>query len=212
MSALSVFEAMRSVIAAPGFSLLRDYRDDFYRIDREVLFTTYSEEARYLWIVRERGTHLILLGVHQKMHDEARAVLRGVGGRHLCFLIERGGLCSVSDGRALAALSHCRYQVRKGVEVSRNPMPASGPLAHADVRLAWASGPNPRLQGVVLYSPGSRVEPTLGDLVALDQIATWLVVEKSGSLFTPTVAVHWMHHDLRARLAAIMGHRSRLAA
>ena len=52
------------------------------------------------------------------------------------------------------------------------------------------------------YRPASRIEPNLEDLIALNEIASCLVVHKSGSLFTPTAAVYWGVKDLREMIVA----------
>ena len=40
----SLFNAMRAVVEAPGYPLLRNYQQDFYKYDREILRSTWTQD------------------------------------------------------------------------------------------------------------------------------------------------------------------------
>jgi len=77
----TTFEALRRVVeASPG--RLTAYRDDFYKCDKDYLNATWFEGVRYLWLLRETGTCMCILGIHETLGDFARAHLANADDRN----------------------------------------------------------------------------------------------------------------------------------
>ncbi len=54
------FEQMRAIVEADD-CLLRSYKQDFYQFDLDHLTKTGTVGGRYVWVIRENGTHLASL-------------------------------------------------------------------------------------------------------------------------------------------------------
>ncbi len=190
MSANQTFEAMRGVIESPGYPYLKHYRQDFYEHDRRFIERNHSTDASYLWIVRESGTHLIALGVHPKMCEEGFAAMRLSGACDL-YLVKRERVKSVGFEEAERLLREFRYRVDGASVVN-----AQGVLAGFTVSMSpWHAG---SVKGTVRYTTGASSRSlSLGDLIALAQIAECEVIRSTQSLFTPTELILLDGADLR---------------
>ncbi|SDJ08308.1 hypothetical protein [Pseudomonas abietaniphila] len=60
------FERMQAIVEAEN-CLLKAYKVDFYQYDREHLANTGTVGGRYVWVIRQNGTHLASLNLHHKV-------------------------------------------------------------------------------------------------------------------------------------------------
>lgn len=163
-SSAPVFKKMQAIVEADGYPFLKNYKQDFYEHDQRFLERTFSPESRYLWMVRDNGTHLVPVGIHPKISAWADAVF-GLRCPLDLYLIESATVRRVSDPVARQALTSYRYTVSGNVvSLGRRP------LASFQVQLSpWASQ---RREGKIVFTSMSPVPAmTLGDLIALAQIA-----------------------------------------
>jgi len=72
---LETFTAMERLLAQPELAFFTNYRDDFFERDRAQLLNWGAPEMRFLWIVRENGTHLVPVGVCAAADAHALAAL-----------------------------------------------------------------------------------------------------------------------------------------
>lgn len=189
-----IFEQMRAIIEGPN-SILKHYKDDFYVIDKEILEKSVAPDTRFMWIVRECGTHLIPLGVHRKMHEELEAVLTTHSGNaRQTFIIEVGNPANpavikpVSD--AMSFLKRYDYSVDGFVVRGKN-----GPLVDYRVSVpCWSE----RSEGVTIEfaKANDSVPLSLRDLIALSRIAGCEAIEATHSLFVKVGAVTLDKQDL----------------
>ena len=195
MSIKGTFNAMKAVIEAEGYQYLKHYRQDFYEIDRDYLVQTYTRQARYLWVVRESGTHLVNLGVHPKMSEAVEAVFSLTSDLET-YIVEDDFVRNVSMKHARQALSEFRYGVKDDL-VSLDGMP----LARLNVEFSpWSSGPRKGRVSYSLHDPKTTL--TRAVMVALIQIAQSEVVLASQSLFTATDSIVIDGQDLYGMVAA----------
>jgi hypothetical protein len=96
--------------------LLESYKDDVYKHDRRTVGAIWAEDSKYLWVVRENGSHLSRVGIGDKK-TEVEVVLTSIcGGRsdQKCgiWLIEVGaaGVARVKKLARKAALDWCRWR------------------------------------------------------------------------------------------------------
>jgi hypothetical protein len=175
-----IIDRMRSVIEAPEYRFLTHYKSDFYKCDVDYLNRTEAPGSRYLWVVRETGTHLVRLGVHPKIHEEGTAAL------HVCapakrevYLVDDKGLTRINDERATQLLKQLDYHVSNGVVYKGRVAIASFTVETS----RWSIGKPPA--GTVRFAALQQYL-ALETLVALRQIAESEVVVATQSLFTRT--------------------------
>jgi hypothetical protein len=177
--ARTVFEAMRAIVEAPG-SILKHYKQDFYKYDARYLARTHAL-GLHVWILRDSGTHLVRIGVHERMNLELDAALHA--GREECeiYLIdpERVSIKPITEARVRDLMKSFEYQTNNG-----NVTKAGQCIAWLDVRITpWSDGKPP--QGIVKIETMSQ-RLSKGDLIALRQIAECEVIAATQSLFTGT--------------------------
>lgn len=188
-----LFERMREVIEAPGYPLLTDYKQDFYKHDRSFLQETFAENLTYLWIVRSSGTHLYLLYIDPRCTEEALAVMQIDGGRNQeIYLVKMSSLRKltpelrkITPSQAKDELAKYHYEVRNGFVMKL----AETNLGHVEVDVFWERG---QRKTSVHYTGNLSIEElTARDRVALKQIAISQAIAKTQSLFTPVMAVSY---------------------
>ena len=98
-------EAIHSVLVAEAErqSLPKHYRDDLIVHDRAILEN--NETQRFLWVLRECGTHLIPLDMKEAKDQEQqrawqRAVINNFGERASYYVFENGKLRPITAERA----------------------------------------------------------------------------------------------------------------
>lgn len=179
MNAAQALAAMHTVVDAPGYAYLRDYRRDFEVHDRELLERTWHPQARYLWAVREYGTHLCLLGVHERMNNEARAVLDHLGSNDRSFevylLSAQQGLQRVTTEQARSATLALDYQVQQ-----QTVWHEGAPLAQFTLTPIVSGA---KRDARVDYTACSGFRHSHGHRVALLAIAQSMAVQHWQSLF-----------------------------
>lgn len=62
------YDRMKAIIESPD-CVLSGYEVDFYDFDRLHLESTGTVGGRYVWVVRQNGTHLASIGLHPKMTE-----------------------------------------------------------------------------------------------------------------------------------------------
>ncbi|AVX93399.1 hypothetical protein [Pseudomonas psychrophila] len=55
--------------------ILTGYRQDFYQLDRDHLANTGTVGGRYVWVIRENGTHLASIGLHPRATEFVECAL-----------------------------------------------------------------------------------------------------------------------------------------
>ena len=107
--------------------LLKGYASDVYECDRKAVGAIWAPDSKYLWLVRENGSHLSRIGVGEKK-TEVEVVLCSLEGelqaqRHCIWLIETSdtGEPSMKKVSRSAALTWCRYRqyAASGGEVTK---------------------------------------------------------------------------------------------
>ena len=144
--ARTIFDAMKAIVEAPGCRL-NAYKQDFYKYDRARLAATHGT-GRYIWVIRENGTHLISIGIHTRNFAEIDAALHAGGNACDIYLIDpaRALAQKIDAGKARELGKQLEYVTRNGTVFK-----ADCAIAHFDVTFtAWAHGKPP--QGVVLIT------------------------------------------------------------
>lgn len=95
-----VFEAMRAIVEAPGFTRLTHYKQDFYEFDKRQLEHWWHPEAQAIWIVRECGTHLHFIGAHQRSIEQVEASLGVTGEDDFVAHVTPKGIRKVTKDQA----------------------------------------------------------------------------------------------------------------
>lgn len=70
----NAFARMTTVVEA-ATDLLKAYRDDFFVLDRQELERNAVPGSRFVWAIREHGTHLAAIGLHRKNTEFLAAAL-----------------------------------------------------------------------------------------------------------------------------------------
>ena len=186
--AVAIFEAMREVVEAPGYPYLNHYKVDFYKYDFDHIMRTYTTGVRYLWVVRDCGTHLLNLGVHAKMTEEIKAVF-SLFSECAIYIVDKDKVKEITLEHAKFEIERSDYQLKNGVVYSRGTI-----LATLKVKMLPQRYCQEREYGVD-YSSMARYL-TAKDLLALLQIARCEVVEKAQTFFAKSGPVTLDGHDL----------------
>lgn len=189
----SLFATMRTVIEAPGYPLLKSYRQDFYQHDRATLRKTYTPEMSYLWIVRKMGTHLYPLHLSEHISHEANAALSLQDSAREIYLIAPGIFKQIGLQKALDEIKQMDYQVIDGF-VCKYHGGSRKIIAAVATDLCYNKG---RRYGLVRYSGEVGFDNLRErDLVALRCIAVGLVHQSGNCLFTPCVQITYDDQSL----------------
>jgi len=148
----NVFAKMKAIVEQPGYPLLTNYKVDFYTYDRDQILREASPGARFLWVIRESGTHLQRIGVHNQSNEAAMAGIHaGKTSTKLgceLYLIEGGWLKKINEVQAIAAINRMEFTIDGGnvhdakgqilasidIEAYRKPMDANN-YAKVDFQL-----------------------------------------------------------------------------
>jgi hypothetical protein len=113
--AAMLFAKMTAIVEQPGYPLLTSYKNDLYAFDKAMIMLEASPDARFLWTVRENGTHLYRIGVHGKSNEGAEAAIRaGMTSTALgceLYLIEGDSLQQVTDYQARYAMRRMDFTI-----------------------------------------------------------------------------------------------------
>ncbi len=179
--AKEAYESMARIVNAPGYPLLRNYRSDFEKHDKEFIERVWSEDAKLLWIVRGNGTHTVPLGIHPGIAEEGFAALSMEGQKDVFTVCARRGVRRVSPEAAKDELRKFDWSADSNGGIFRK-----GRLVAIATRVDVSREDN-RLRGDVALRPADKgMEFSLGDLIALRQISERLVISKAGTLFVGT--------------------------
>ena len=175
----AIFNAMRAVVEAPGYHLLQSYKNDFYMHDAKQIHDGFAVGVQYIWVVRENGTHLAQIGVHEKLNEHASAALSVAltsGGAHEIYHLSAKGVRKVSHDEARSRLLSLEY-LTDGQRV----MDASGKtLATFTLeRVAMERAQT----GTVHFTVAANVQKSPAFLKALSQIALGEMVKSWASWF-----------------------------
>ena len=173
----ATFEMMRAIVEAPECPHLQHYRDDFYIHDRAFLGRTWGMTPRYLWIIREMGSHLVPLGVHTKCHEEAVAAF-DTWSTYGVYMVRPGRVVQISKSDAIDAMKEMLYTI-EGIGIYKKGLGRICDLSHS---VEWSEGQ--RLSRVDITSTGCHL--THGDHLALICIAQCEAISRTQSLFAKT--------------------------
>lgn len=109
-----IFERMCAIVEQPGYPLLKSYKQDLYKIDREILNRTWVQGLRYLWIVRECGTDLAILGMDKRASEEACLYIQRGGDSEMYLIDAAGRLTKIDKATALAFAKTICYKYQDG--------------------------------------------------------------------------------------------------
>jgi len=192
------WDAMRQIVEAPGYPYLQHYKVDFEKYDREILQAQWAPGNRWLWVVRTMGTHLGRLGVHPKLNEMLEAALDSESAKAV-YLVEGTSVKEITESKARDLLKQFDYRVQNGV-VHRGHGTDSGIASFTVTLHPWRGDQRPH--GTVSFVGKLADKLTLGDLVALAQIAGAEVVRESQSLLMPVKAVTYNDEDLYGLIPA----------
>lgn len=114
-NAAELIAAMTSVVEANGYKFLTGYKDDFYVHDVNSIKANYEPGVTYIWVVRENGTHLNQIGIHERETEGAIAAIEA-GARATSlgcavYLVSSSGVKLIDEKQARNALTTPRYKV-----------------------------------------------------------------------------------------------------
>lgn len=70
----AAFNRMTNIVESEQ-CILTGYRQDFYQFDRDHLANTGTVGGRYIWVLRENGTHLASIGLHPRATEFVECAL-----------------------------------------------------------------------------------------------------------------------------------------
>lgn len=198
-------DAMGAIVNAPGYPLLTHYRVDFEKYDLTYLEAAWHEESRMLWVVRDSGTHLIPLGVHPRLTEQASAVF-AMSGAQDYFLLSNKGIRRIDLAHAKGEVSRFHWRldrdggIFKGGQrladigdvqtcVERVPLPKDADNAPLRFRES-------QVYDVRLLPRVAASELSLGDMIGLRINSECAAIEAGGSLLIPTRRVRLGETDL----------------
>lgn len=117
-----LFERMCALVETKGFDGLQSYRSDLYVEDHAQLQNTWTPQTRYLWIVRQNGTHLFELHMHPMIHAAADACMRSIanGNDASFYLLQDTAVTRITRDVAATLLSRVDWRIRSGRFTDRN--------------------------------------------------------------------------------------------
>lgn len=188
----SIFNIMKARLEEPDMAFFTHFRDDFFVHDHRELVLWGSEQASYLWFVRESGSDIVRLRTCSKhvergqalldLHDWKRGKLFHLRGSSVGS--GRPSLVEVDPARARSLLEgQPAYQRSAGIVTHAH---AGMRSQIARMRIVWERG--------WASAPKAQVKcemplPTLDHVTAIRLLAMAEVVEESGSLFTPIQSI-----------------------
>lgn len=169
-----IFAAMCAIVEQPGYPLLKHYQQDLYKIDRELLEATWVLGMRYLWVVRENGTDLALLGMDERASNEARAILNRSGEQEIYLIDALGKLTLIDRPKALDLASKVAYRVSDAGYIERD----GERIASMVCTLHWV-----QRREEARVEIGTLKKPTAMDQAAFERIAISAAIKAANSLF-----------------------------
>lgn len=192
---LHLFNAMAQLLKLPTMAFFQHYTKDFFEHDRRELITWGAPGARYIWVVRDSGTHLIRIGVDPKSCEYGMAVLEQISRNRNCpsalfvriFEITDRTITEIDVGHAqrLLGASSDAYKVRNGVVSRRDGGNSYRDLATLRIDTQTRSAAMPLRH--VRFTTSNKLSPA--DVGALRIIAQCEVVRASQSLFTSPASI-----------------------
>lgn len=182
MNVTMLIEQMKAIVEQDGYPFLKHYKSDFYECDLRLLNALYTSKSRWLWILRENGSHLLRIGVHERETEAAFIYIdnamksTAIGGDF--YVLSADGVKRLNQEQAKLAVMKIDYVVKgeriaktsgeeiANIAVNAYTMPSDGNV-YADVN--------------VTSIPGYL--PDLGDLSALAIIGVREAEKKAGSMF-----------------------------
>lgn len=187
-----ILTAMRGVVEAPGYPLLKGYKTDFYEHDVRQIRNSWASGSQFLWVVREYGTHLAHIGVHAKLNEYASAAISVAvtsGSPYEIYHLSAKGVRKLTLEAARLLLVVMQY-----VTQDHRVMDASGKVVAAFTVERVATGTTQ--SGIVRFTTAHDVIRTPSFLAALNQIAMGEVVKAWGSWFCSVQAVEVDGRDI----------------
>lgn len=179
-----LFERMREVVEASSYHLLKHFKDDFYKHDRQQLRETFAPQMAYLWIVRMNGTHLVPLYIDNRYSTEATAALQMNDGNAIdIFIISEKGVRKITPIQAAQELTKFDYEVQNGFVMKKG----GSSLGFVEIDISYEGG---QQQATVHYSADASIDTlTERDRVALCRIGLAQAISATQSLFIKVRAI-----------------------
>lgn len=120
MNHQEIFKLMSSVAeGAQKRGLLEDYKDDFYRFDKEHLEKSWMPQGKFIWVITPNGTHLTEIGIHKKGNEMAYATLN-CGYKHKeIYFVSAKGVKEINYEKANQLIQNEEFEVT-GNSVTQN--------------------------------------------------------------------------------------------
>lgn len=170
------FEQMRAIVEADD-CLLRGFKQDFYQFDLLHLTKTGTVGGRYVWVIRENGTHLASLSLHPKLTEFVECALDMKEALQVFEItLQKDGsatIKSISIEKARGLLRHQHYEF-EGRHIKRG----GRLIALVDIETLYNRG---QYGGTVSFTFDE--EPSADEKTHFNQIALCLFQQKAHSLF-----------------------------
>jgi hypothetical protein len=179
------FEMLSAIFEAPGYPLLKHYKNDFLGYDKEFLDAQTVPQSTFILAVRLNGTQTVRLGVHAKHEEWMHATLSSTdeGGKEF-YLITIGDtvadvkIAKITPDKVKSQLGRrFAYRVYKGRAYHKGEV-----IADMVVTRRWDADSHERLS-TVTYS--RREGLAYRDIPALLLLAQY----ETGSIWTKIEAI-----------------------
>lgn len=105
----NILNEMAAVIEHDG-AIISSYKDDFYNFDTKFLKRYWHQEYKYLWIVRENGTHLALIGEAASLNEDIEFLI-GHHKKANYYEVSKHGVKQISESQAHKLCNKTKYTV-----------------------------------------------------------------------------------------------------
>ena len=201
MDANKVIADMREIIDQPGYPYLVSHREDFDVIDVQSLRANFSTGARYLWVVKQCGTHLTRLGVHPRADSWARANINsGITSSELgaqIYLLSDEGVKLISCEEAETEIQRMDYTT-VGKVIRRSSGEA---IATINIASSGYDDRGNRFYNMLLQSE-SPDSLNRADLTALGAIAVCEAEQHAQTFFVRVDSILLNGKDITTHLAS----------
>ncbi|PMV96482.1 MULTISPECIES: hypothetical protein [unclassified Pseudomonas] len=187
----NAFDRMTAIVESEQ-CILTGYRQDFYQFDRDHLANTGTVGGRYVWVLRENGTHLASIGLHPRTTEFVECALNSfekVQTYEITLLPDGDAdIKPITAAKARELIKTCAFEFQ-----GRHIKQKGKLLATVDIQPQYNQG---KYGGKVCFTfddtPSSDTE------VRFKQIALHLFQERVGTLFACMDEVTFHTHSARS--------------
>ncbi len=171
-----IFRAMCAIVEAPGYPLLKHYKDDLYTIDRELLASNWCEASRAIWVVTPNGTHLSFVGHHARQIDDVKAMIYCGYSQIEIYRLHARGIQRITAEQALEDAKKLDFQLK----VNEVTDALGNTIAHmSSSQIGFMHNTKKRVH----FEPGIAFTGSHSQLLALRIIANQASIVEARSLF-----------------------------